>query len=177
MRKPRGPRARDSFIPLGAGHRVRAELAPTGARRGPPPRTTAVGTAERPDGPQTLILDGFPTIYQVAALGPNTSTMNRYGLGRIRRDIQGRAKIEADRQHIRPVPPPVVVTLRYVFSDSRHRDVDNFTIIAKPVIDGLVKAGILAGDNAARLRQRVEFVKEPGARRLEVVLTPVQEGM
>jgi hypothetical protein len=40
---------------------------------------------------------------------------------------------------------------------------------------GLVKAGILAGDNAARLSERIEFVKEKGARRLEVVLEHAAE--
>ena len=75
-------------------------------------------------------------------------------------------------QGIRPVPPPVRLTLRYVFSDARARDADNFAVIAKSVVDGLVKAGVLAGDNGARLSERIEFVKQAGARRLEIVIAP-----
>lgn len=117
---------------------------------------------------QRLVLDGFPTTEQVRVLGPNRGTTNRYVLATARRHVQQGVWYAVREQGIRPVPPPVVLTLRYVFSDARHRDADNFAIVAKPVVDGLVKAGILAGDNAARLSERIEFVKEPGARRLEV---------
>jgi hypothetical protein len=124
--------------------------------------------------PQTLILDGFPSPYLVAKLGPNSGTINRYGLGRLRKDVQGWVKVAVLRQGIRPVPPPVRVTLRYVFPDARHRDADNFAVIGKPVVDGLVRSGILAGDNAARLTQRIEFVKEAGGRRLEVLIEALE---
>lgn len=126
-------------------------------------------------GSQTLVLDGFPSPYMVARLGPNSGTINRYGLGRLRKDVQGMVKVAVTLQGIRPVPPPAAVTLRYVFGDARHRDPDNFAIIAKPCIDGLVRAGILAGDDGARLTQRVEFVKEPGSRRLEIIVTPAPD--
>lgn len=121
---------------------------------------------------QRLVLDGFPTTEQVRLLGPNAGTTNRYALQAARNAVKARVAVEVKVQRIRPVPPPVVLTLRYVFSDARHRDADNFAIVAKPVVDGLVKAGILAGDNAARLSERIEFVKEPGARRLEVEIAP-----
>jgi hypothetical protein len=111
----------------------------------------------------------------VARLGPNSGTINRYGLGRLRKDVQGFVKVAVDRQGIRPVAPPVRLILRYVFPDARHRDSDNFAVIGKPVVDGLVRAGILEGDNAARLIATVEFVKRPKQRRLEVVLNPVDQ--
>jgi len=123
-----------------------------------------------------LTLDGFPTPGQVRVLGPNAGTSNRYALGTLRSHVQGRVKLEVRLQGIQPVPPPVRVTLRYVFSDNRHRDDGNFSLVAKPVLDGLVRSGILAGDNHARLRERVEFVKEAGARRLEVVIEPLDSG-
>lgn len=127
-------------------------------------------TTSNAAGSQTLVLDGWPSPYMVATLGPNSGTINRYGLGRLRKDVQGMVKVAVVRQGIQPVPPPVRVTLRYVFPDARHRDADNFAVIAKPVMDGLVRSGVLAGDNAARLTQTVEFVKERGGRRLEVLI-------
>lgn len=119
-----------------------------------------------------LILDDFPSVSAVALLGPNSGTANRYALGKARKAVQARVYVACLRQGIRPVAPPVALTLRYVFPDERHRDADNFAAIGKPVVDGLVKSLILAGDNAARLTQRIEFAKERGARRLEVVLEP-----
>jgi hypothetical protein len=112
-------------------------------------------------------------VAQVRLLGPNSGATNRYALGRVRSAVQGLVKVQATKQRIRPVAPPVRLTLRYVFSDDRHRDADNFAVIAKPVVDGLVKSGVLSGDNAARLpTPAVEFVKERGARRLEIILEP-----
>lgn len=122
-----------------------------------------------------MILEGFPSPLIVARLGPNSGTTNRYGLNRLRQQVQGWVKVAVDRQHIRPVAPPVMLVLRYVFPDARHRDADNFAVIAKPVVDGLVRSGILEGDNAARLTQRVEFVKQQGRRALEVVLESAGE--
>jgi hypothetical protein len=124
---------------------------------------------------QTLILEGFPTTEIVRLLGPNSGHGNRYAVSACRQFVKGLVKIEAEYQGIRPVRPPVDVTLRYVFADGRARDVDNFAVIAKPVIDGLVKAGILEGDDAKRLRERVVFVIEKHARRLEVVLAPATQ--
>lgn len=149
----------------------------SGASQGTlPPRSgsaTAVGLS---DGPQRLVLDGFPTIAQVRALGPNSSVGNRYAVSRLRQSVKANTAVEARRQGIRRVPSPALLTLRYVFSDARARDQDNFAVIAKPVVDALVKAKLLDGDDAARLTCRVEFVKEPGARRLEVVLEPAGRG-
>jgi hypothetical protein len=139
-------------------------------------RVTALGSGgsycalEGRTGPQRLILEDFPSVADVKILGPNAGTANRYALSRARRAVHARVFVQVLRQGIRPVPPPVVLTLRYVMPDARHRDVDNFATIGKPVVDGLVKSSILAGDNAARLTQRVEIVCERGRRRLEVVI-------
>jgi hypothetical protein len=121
---------------------------------------------------QTLILDRFPSTAAVRLLGPNSGHGNRYAVSACRQFVKGWAYLEARRQGIRPVQPPVDVTLRYVFADNRARDVDNFAMIGKPILDGLVKAGILEGDDAKRLREQVVFVVEKHARRLEVVLAP-----
>lgn len=151
--------------------------ATTAARQGAlPPRNgsrTAVGLS---DGPQTLVLADFPTPMQVRVLGPNAGTANRYALNTMRQRVQGVVGTEVKRQGIRPVEPPCVIVLRYVVPDIRERDEDNFGIIAKPVVDGLVRAKILAGDDARRLKRRIEFVKERGARRLEIVLERAAEG-
>lgn len=126
-------------------------------------------------GPQTLILEDFPSVADVKLLGPNSGSANRYALGRARKAVQVRVCVAVLRQGIRSVPPPVHVILRYVMPDDIHRDADNFAAIGKPAIDGLVRSGILAGDNAARLTQRVEFVKERGRRALEIVLEPIDD--
>ncbi len=144
--------------------------------RTPAARTRAQDALRAPEravtGRQTLILEDFPSVAEVRLLGPNSGTANRYALATARRHVQQGVWYAVREQGIRPVPPPAHVTLRYVMPDDKHRDADNFAAIGKPVIDGLVKSEILAGDNAARLTQRVEFVKEPGARRLEVVIDP-----
>jgi hypothetical protein len=114
-------------------------------------------------------------ILEVKLLGPNSGTANRYVLATARRHVQQGVWYAVREQGIRPVPPPAHVTLRYVMPDDKHRDADNFAAIGKPVIDGLVKSQILQGDNAARLTQRVEFVKERGARRLEIEIAPATE--
>lgn len=133
------------------------------------------GVLEPSIATQTLILDGFPSAEVVRLLGPNSGHGNRYAVSAYRQVLKGWVKIQAERQGIKPVRPPVDVTLRYVFADARARDVDNFALIGKPILDGLVKAGILEGDDAKRLREQVVFVVEKHARRLEVVLAPALE--
>jgi hypothetical protein len=137
------------------------------------PSKTMSDTTPAVSGRQTLILDNFPSVADVKILGPNSGTANRYALSKARKRVHARVWAAVLRQGIYRVAPPVHVTLRYVMPDEKHRDADNFAAIGKPVIDGLVKAQILAGDNAARLTQRIEFVKERGARRLEVLLEPL----
>lgn len=149
----------------------RPQTLPAGRGGQKPPRVVPAATGEAPRR-QVLVLDGFPSVRQVAVLGPNTSTANRYALGKMRKHVQERVKVEVGLQGIQPMRPPVKVTLRYVFADARHRDDGNFSLVAKPVLDGLVRSQILEGDNHARLQERVEFVKERGARRLEVVMEP-----
>lgn len=124
---------------------------------------------------QTLTLDGFPTPRQVEILGPNSGTFSPFTVASVREAVHRRVKIEAIVQGIEPVSPPARLTLRYVFPDARARDPDNFAIVGKPIVDGLVRAGILAGDDAARLIERVEIVTDRDTgRRLDVVLEGVQ---
>jgi hypothetical protein len=153
---------------------IGAALAPPGAalRAGVALQGT-MGDSDALRRSQTLVLDGFPSVAEVKLLGPNSGTANRYALGKARKAVQARVFVQVLRQGIRFAPPPVRVTLRYVMPDALHRDADNFAAIGKSVVDGLVKSQVLAGDNAARLTQAVEFVKERGARRLEVVIEEV----
>jgi hypothetical protein len=124
---------------------------------------------------QLLVLDGFPTVRQVALLGPNSGTFSPFKVDAVRQAIAGRVRLETIMQRTRPVRPPARLTLRYVVGDARARDRDNFALVGKPILDGLVRSEILAGDDAARLDLRVEFRVERGARRLEVVLETVDD--
>jgi hypothetical protein len=166
------PAAQPRRQPPDAAGATRVALGATERRPG------AVEASSVDSGPlrQVLVLDGFPTPGQVRLLGPNNGHGNRYAISTCRQFVKGWTKLETTRQGIVPVSPPVLVTLRYVMPDARARDADNFAIVAKPVIDGLVKSGILAGDDSKRLTERVVFVKSPGARRLEIVLERLPGG-
>jgi Holliday junction resolvase RusA-like endonuclease len=122
--------------------------------------------------PQTLILEGFPTQAQQDLLGPNRGS-RRWGVAAERANVQQTTAVEAKRQGIRPVPPPVHVTYCFVVPDRTRRDWDNYALIVKPCQDGLVKAGILAGDHFAVLTGDVRFRVERGCTRLEIVIEPV----
>lgn len=139
---------------------------------GGPPRAsqTVVALAGRP---QRLVLADFPTPLEYRVLGPNSGTANRYALNTMKQQVQKRVGVEVKRQDIRSVPAPAAIVLRYVFPDVRERDEDNLGIIAKPVVDGLVRAKILAGDDSRRLKRRIEVVKERGARRLEIEIREI----
>jgi hypothetical protein len=53
-----------------------------------------------------------------------------------------------------PVVPPLgraEVTVEYQPPDRRERDPDNIAAAGKPLIDGLVAAGLLTGDDSARV--------------------------
>lgn len=128
--------------------------------------------SEQQQAPQTLILDGYPDQAQQDLLGPNRGS-RRWGVAEERARIQADTAIAARRQGIKPVPPPVQVTYRFVVPDRGRRDWDNYALICKPVQDGLVKAGVLVGDHYAVLTASVVFHVEKGARRLEIVLEPL----
>lgn len=51
----------------------------------------------------------------------------------------------------KPLTPPVRAAVTFVVPDRRRRDVDNCLASLKPGFDGLVDAGVLEGDDAARL--------------------------
>lgn len=78
----------------------------------------------------------------------------------------------------KPKPPAplkgVTVTLKYYFPDSRRRDPDNYS--GKMILDGLVKAGVIADDSFANIdlilsagtdkeKPRVEIRIEEGGNR------------
>lgn len=118
---------------------------------------------------QILILEGYPDRTQQSLLGPNGGT-RRWGVAEERSEVQAWTAIKAREQGIVPVPPPVHVTYCYVVPDHTRRDWDNYALIAKPVQDGLVKAGILVGDHYAVLTGDVRFRVQRGCSRLEVVI-------
>jgi Holliday junction resolvase RusA-like endonuclease len=118
---------------------------------------------------QVLILDGYPTQEQQEVLGPNSGS-RRWRVAEMRSAVQVETGIEARRQRITPVAPPVFAMFRFVVPDRSRRDWDNYALICKPVQDGLVKAGILVGDHYAVLTAQVSFRVEKGRRALEIVL-------
>ena len=71
---------------------------------------------------------------------------------------------------------PVEVQPTYVVPDARGRDSDNYTALLKPVIDQLVRSGVLpGGDTHTALRPLPPaFRVEKGARRLELVLRALE---
>lgn len=76
------------------------------------------------------------------------------------------------------VAAPARLRLRYVRPVQRDRDQDNWTSgVSKAVIDGLVKAGVLDGDDSTRLQLApVEIVTEPGRCALELVVEALGGG-
>lgn len=123
-------------------------------------------------GPQTLILPGYPSPSQATLLGPNAGS-RRWGVAEERKRIQTWAALEAQAQGLEPALPPLHVTFCYVVPTRTRRDWDNYALIAKPVQDGLVKAGILAGgDHFEVLTAIVKFRVEKGRRALEITISP-----
>lgn len=134
-------------------------------------QSSLIEAPEAVGGAQTLILDGYPSTAQAQLLGPNNGT-RRWGVAKERAAIHERVAVEVLAQGVRPVAPPVVVTFTYVVPTRAARDWDNYALIAKPVQDGLVKAGILAGDHFEMLTGIVRFRVEKRQRRLEIRLEP-----
>jgi len=52
----------------------------------------------------------------------------------------------------KPLEAPVEATVTFVVPDRRRRDLDNLLAMLKPAWDGLVDAGVLAGDDAAQFK-------------------------
>jgi hypothetical protein len=74
------------------------------------------------------------------------------------------------QQDVAQQPAPARVRLTYVRPTRRQRDQDNWgTGVSKATLDGLVKAGVLEGDDSERLAlEPVQFVVEPGRRALVI---------
>lgn len=121
---------------------------------------------------QTLVLEGYPSVAQASLLGPNRGT-RRWGVAKERAAVHERVAVEARMQRLEAVAPPVLMTLTYVVPDRTRRDWDNYALIGKPCQDGLVKAGILAGDHFEMLTAAVRFRVEKGRRALEITLEAV----
>jgi hypothetical protein len=123
---------------------------------------------------QVLVLEDFPSPSLARVLSPNGRAhgLSRYAAGRHVRD---RVKIETTRQGLRAMRPPVVLRAAFTYPLARERDDDNLaTGVLKAARDGLVRAGILAGDDAERLRQEpVAAIVERGQRRLVIELEEV----
>lgn len=67
------------------------------------------------------------------------------GYGELKRDWGQRVWVEAKRAKLQQVDGPVSVYFVWREKD-RRRDIDNIAAGAKFVLDGLVKAGVIAGD-------------------------------
>ena len=92
---------------------------------------------------------------------PGIPPSNNQYIGRTNyREYQRVKKMWAERVGLccRPKPPEplrrAVVTLTYHFADKRRRDPDNFS--GKMLLDGLVRAGILADDSFGNIDLRLE---------------------
>jgi hypothetical protein len=119
---------------------------------------------------QTVILDDFPLPEIARTLSPNGRAHWRTK-SRAADVVRKNVWVAVMTQGIRPVPPPVHVTWRWIVPDRRRRDQDNHgTGVVKVAQDRLVSLGILAADHSDALTGHVEIVYERGARRLEIVL-------
>lgn len=75
--------------------------------------------------------------------------------------------------------PPVAacdLDVEHVLPDRRRRDLDNLAAATKPLLDGLVDAGLLAGDDTTVVRSiahRATVVR--GVRETRITVTPIGE--
>lgn len=105
-----------------------------------------------------LVLEGFlpprlrvgrKWVSPVRVLGPNGGTYHWAIRHAVVAWVHQRVWAALQEQDaITPLSPPVRLRARFVFPTARKRDVDNWTTILKPVVDALVKAGVLIDDNA-----------------------------
>jgi crossover junction endodeoxyribonuclease RusA len=65
--------------------------------------------------------------------------------------------------HGRPVAPPVRAAVTFVVPTRHKRDLDNLLASLKPAWDGLVDAGVLAGDDAERFSVGESKIEVGGA--------------
>ena len=131
-------------------------------------RPAAAGAPVR----QVLVLEGYPSVEQATLLGPNSGT-RRWGVAKERAVVHAHVAVVARQQGIQPVLPPVLMTLTFVVPNRTRRDWDNYALIGKPVVDGLVKVGALVDDSFEYLTAAVRFRVERGRRALIVTLEKV----
>lgn len=96
----------------------------------------------------------------------------RFTVNRIKQEWT--AKILDVARGIEPVRGPVVVTVTYFFPDDRRRDLDNY--VPKFILDGLVEAGVIEGDDSETvfdLRTRIRI--DPMNPRTRIKIEPVTD--
>ena len=135
-----------------------------------------LGVPEPSTAVQTLIIPDFPSVDIARTLSPN---------GRAHWVARQKAKESvaeavwaawvSRQDELRPMPPPVHVTYRWIVPDRRHRDLDNHgTGVVKVVQDTLVRLKLLpGGDHSTALTSTVEIVYEKHQRRLEVQIASI----
>lgn len=94
-----------------------------------------------------LWLDGQP---------PNGNELHRmthWAVRASREEWRLKAWASARRQELEPVRGPVRLRVTWHFKVNRRRDLDNLIAGLKPVLDGLVDAGLIEGDDTRTVRE------------------------
>lgn len=90
------------------------------------------------------------------------------------REVKLAVAIAVTRGALVPMRAPILVDPLYVVPNERRRDPDNYAAMLKPVLDGLVEAGVLVADDRHHLTLGpVRWRVEKGLRRLELTLTEI----
>jgi Holliday junction resolvase RusA-like endonuclease len=130
-------------------------------------------SSQRAQGPQTLILEYFPSTATARALSPNgRAHWSRRSAAK--NEVAERIGEEAAVIRLRRVIGTVRLLFRFVYPVARTRDVDNLTTgVTKAAIDALVRGKWIEADDSEHVLsvEAIEVV-ERGQRRLEIVLTP-----
>lgn len=100
------------------------------------------------------------------------SRMHPMAKAKITKRIRLAAAVLARHEHI-PALPAIHVTLTYTPRDKRGRDRDNLVATLKPLIDGLVDAGIVPDDTPQYVSWEPPVITEPDRRdpRLHLTIT------
>lgn len=85
---------------------------------------------------------------------------------RVSRALRDEAHAWARLAFRAPLQARIAVTLHYVPKDSRRRDADNLVATSKPLVDGLVDAGVVPDDTPQWLDHRMPVIDPPDSRAL-----------
>lgn len=91
---------------------------------------------------QTLILDYIPTDLNTYI---NKERTNRYMAAQIKKDETNKAYWKCKEQALKSIKKPVQINC-YWYIKNKKKDPDNLSFSKKFLLDGLVKAGVLAND-------------------------------